>query len=59
MDRLLAERRGQTTLMISHRPSVIRRCDWVVYLEPGGVVCQGSPHDLREIEALAAYLTPA
>jgi ATP-binding cassette subfamily B protein len=36
MDRLLAERRGQTTLMISHRPSVIRRCDWVVYLERGG-----------------------
>jgi ABC-type bacteriocin/lantibiotic exporter with double-glycine peptidase domain len=59
MERLLEERQGLTTLMISHRPRVIRRCDWVVYLERGAVVCQGRPHDLREIGALAAYLSPA
>lgn len=59
MDKLLEERRGLTTLMISHRPSVIRRCDWVVYLERGAVACQGSPHDLRETPSLAAYLLPA
>jgi ABC-type bacteriocin/lantibiotic exporter with double-glycine peptidase domain len=58
MDNLLEERRGLTTLMISHRPSVIHRCDWVVYLERGALVCQGSPLDLRESETLAAYLLP-
>jgi ABC-type bacteriocin/lantibiotic exporter with double-glycine peptidase domain len=58
MDNLLEERRGLTTLMISHRPSVIHRCDWVVYLERGALVCQGSPLDLRESKTLAAYLLP-
>jgi ABC-type bacteriocin/lantibiotic exporter with double-glycine peptidase domain len=56
---LLEARRGLTTLMVSHRPSVIRRCDWVVHLDGGAVVCQGSPSDLREIQALEAYLAPA
>lgn len=59
MDNLLQERCSLTTIMISHRPSVIRRCDWVIYLERGALVCQGSPQDLQESELLAAYLMPA
>lgn len=59
MDRVLEERRGLTTLMISHRPTVIRRCDWVIYLERGALVCQGSPCELREIQSLTPYLAPA
>jgi ABC-type multidrug transport system fused ATPase/permease subunit len=59
MDRVLEERRGLTTLMISHRPTVIRRCDWVIHLERGAVVCQGSPHELREIPSLTPYLATA
>jgi ABC-type bacteriocin/lantibiotic exporter with double-glycine peptidase domain len=43
LDRLIPLRQGLTTVMISHRPSVILRCDWVVYLEKGVVKFQGSP----------------
>ncbi|MFM7640111.1 MAG: peptidase domain-containing ABC transporter [Cyanobium sp.] len=56
MDRLLQHRAGLTTIMISHRPSVIAGCDWVVYLERGQVTQQGSPLELRQIDALVPYL---
>nr|WP_255510884.1 ATP-binding cassette domain-containing protein [Cyanobium sp. LEGE 06113] len=59
MDNLLAARRGLTTVMISHRPSVIHRCDWLVYLERGHVVSQGRPQDLGSSAPLAPYLLPA
>jgi ABC-type bacteriocin/lantibiotic exporter with double-glycine peptidase domain len=58
MDRLLQHRTGLTTIMISHRPSVIVRCDWVVYLEKGRVRYQGSPSDLSNTAPLAPYLLP-
>jgi ABC-type bacteriocin/lantibiotic exporter with double-glycine peptidase domain len=58
MDRLLRHRSGLTTIMISHRPSVIVRCDWVVYLEKGKVRYQGSPSDLSNTASLAPYLLP-
>lgn len=58
LERLLHHRRGLTTIMISHRPSVILRCDWVVYLEKGQVLYQGHPDDLRHTEPLAPYLLP-
>jgi ABC-type bacteriocin/lantibiotic exporter with double-glycine peptidase domain len=58
MDRLLQHRTGRTTIMISHRPSVILRCDWVVYLEKGQVLVQGRPKELRQSEPLAPYLLP-
>jgi ATP-binding cassette subfamily B protein len=45
--------------MISHRPSVIQRCDWLVYLERGRVVSQGRPRDLGQTESLAPYLLTA
>jgi ABC-type bacteriocin/lantibiotic exporter with double-glycine peptidase domain len=59
MDRLLRHRKGMTTIMISHRPSVILRCDWVVYLEKGLLKYQGPPQSLRSTEALAPYLQQA
>jgi ATP-binding cassette subfamily C protein len=46
LDRLLAHRQGMTTLLISHRPRVIQRADWLVVLEQGRVMMQGSPEDL-------------
>jgi ABC-type bacteriocin/lantibiotic exporter with double-glycine peptidase domain len=59
LERLQKHRRGQTTLLISHRPQVIERCDWVVMLEQGKVVCQGVPEDLRQREArYRSFLVP-
>jgi len=57
--RLLEHRAGLTTIMISHRPSVITRCDWVVYLESGQIKCQGTPAQLRNNTTVAPYLLPA
>ena len=42
LESLLAHRQGQTTIMISHRPPVIQRADWIVLLEEGQVKQQGS-----------------
>lgn len=46
LDRLLEDRRGKTTILISHRPRVIVRSDWVVFLESGTLKLQGSPEEL-------------
>jgi ABC-type bacteriocin/lantibiotic exporter with double-glycine peptidase domain len=59
IDNLLHQRRGMTTVMISHRPSVILRCDWLIYLERGSVAAQGRPQDLRGSDVLAPFLLPA
>jgi ABC-type bacteriocin/lantibiotic exporter with double-glycine peptidase domain len=59
LDRLLPLREGLTTVMISHRPSVILRCDWVVYMEQGQVKFQGPPQELRDVPPLTPYLLPA
>jgi ATP-binding cassette subfamily C protein len=47
LDYLLAHRRGKTTILISHRPHVIDRADWVIVLEAGRLKIAGSPEDLR------------
>jgi len=47
LDRLLASRQGKTTILISHRPDVIRRADWIVMLEQGRLNIQGTPDFLR------------
>ncbi len=47
IDKLVWQRQGQTTLLISHRPRVITQADWVVYLEEGKVLLEGSPADLQ------------
>ncbi|MEM8723534.1 MAG: peptidase domain-containing ABC transporter [Cyanobacteria bacterium P01_G01_bin.39] len=46
LDSLLIHRQSQTTIMISHRPPIIRRADWVVMLDEGLVKLQGSPEKL-------------
>lgn len=46
LNNLLAQRQGKTTILISHRPQVISRADWIVYLEQGQLKRQGSPEDL-------------
>ncbi|MBD2665584.1 ABC transporter ATP-binding protein [Richelia sinica FACHB-800] len=42
LDRLLEFRKGKTTILITHRPSVVNRADWIVLLEQGQVKLQGS-----------------
>lgn len=47
LERLLHHRKGKTTIMISHRPRVIQRADWMVLLEQGKLKQQGSVEALR------------
>ena len=47
LESILSHRRGKSTIMISHRPPVIRQADWVVMLEAGKVHLQGSITDLN------------
>ncbi|KOP23935.1 ABC transporter ATP-binding protein [Hapalosiphon sp. MRB220] len=47
LDKLLTHRQGKTTIMISHRPRVIQRADWIVLLEQGQLKRQGALEDLR------------
>ncbi|BAY49212.1 ABC transporter ATP-binding protein [Scytonema sp. HK-05] len=49
LDKLFYYRQGKTTIMISHRPKVIQRADWIVLLEQGRVTIQGTPEELRHI----------
>ncbi|MFN6497054.1 MAG: peptidase domain-containing ABC transporter [Nostoc sp. DedQUE01] len=49
LDRLLNHRQDKTTIMISHRPQVIKRADWIVLLEDGRLKIQGTPEELRQI----------
>lgn len=43
LNQLLAYRSGKTTLLISHRPQVVQRADWIIVLEEGKVISQGNP----------------
>ena len=47
LDKLLYHRQGKTTILISHRPKVIQRADWIVFLEEGRLKIQGTPETLR------------
>lgn len=49
LDRLLYHRQNQTTIMISHRPKVIERADWIAMLSKGQLKIQGTPDELRNI----------
>ncbi|MBH8576265.1 peptidase domain-containing ABC transporter [Nostocaceae cyanobacterium CENA369] len=42
MDRLLESRKGKTTILITHRPSVVNRADWIVLIDKGQVQIQGT-----------------
>ncbi len=48
LSNLLFHRRGKTTILISHRPSVVQLADWIVMLEEGKVSIEGAPEDLRQ-----------
>jgi ATP-binding cassette subfamily B protein len=43
---LLEERRGKTTIIISHRVSTLRNADFVVVLDKGRICESGSPREL-------------
>jgi len=47
LDQLLYHRRGKTTILISHRPRVNNRADWIVLLDQGKLLLQGSLEDLQ------------
>lgn len=49
LDRLLYYRQGKTTIMISHRPKVIQRANWIILLENGRLKIQGTPEELRKL----------
>lgn len=59
LDRLLAFRSGLTTLLISHRPSVIARCDFLLYLDRGQLKYQGliSEVDVGQSPDLKRFLS--
>jgi ABC-type branched-subunit amino acid transport system ATPase component len=59
MDNLLGNRQGLTTLLISHRPSVIMRSDWIIYLERGRVKEQNYPAALRDSSHVSPFLVAA
>ncbi|MBV6622468.1 MAG: peptidase domain-containing ABC transporter [Rivularia sp. (in: Bacteria)] len=48
LKQLLTHRQGQTTILISHRPRVIRQADWIIMLEEGKLNIQGSPEVLSQ-----------
>lgn len=59
LDRLLWYRQGKTTIMISHRPRVILRADWIVLLDKGKLMLQGTPEDLQQLPGEHLhFLTP-
>ncbi|MBV9385788.1 MAG: peptidase domain-containing ABC transporter [Chroococcidiopsidaceae cyanobacterium CP_BM_ER_R8_30] len=47
LNQLLFHRQGKTTILISHRPRVINRADWIVLLDQGQPRVQGSPEQLQ------------
>jgi ATP-binding cassette, subfamily C, bacterial len=47
LDQLLSYREGKTTILISHRPQVINRANWIVFLEKGKVKLQGTLSELQ------------
>jgi ATP-binding cassette, subfamily C, bacterial len=49
LDRLIHHRQGKTTLLISHRPQVIHKADWIVFLENGKLQAQGTIADLKKL----------
>jgi ABC-type bacteriocin/lantibiotic exporter with double-glycine peptidase domain len=53
---LFEHRRGCTTILISHRPNLILQCDWVIYLERGGVKFQGKPSDMKQQKSLSRFI---
>ncbi|MBU7587497.1 MAG: peptidase domain-containing ABC transporter [Nostoc sp. TH1S01] len=49
LDELLNYRQDKTTILISHRPRVIRRANFIVFLDKGRLKRQGSPQELQAL----------
>lgn len=49
LNTLLEYRHGKNTILISHRSQVIKRANWIVFLEKGRLKIQGTPADLSKI----------
>ncbi len=47
LQNILAYRRSKTTIIISHRPPVISKADWIVMLEEGQIKLQGDRKKLN------------
>ena len=47
LDQLFQHRQGKTTILITHRPKVINRADWIVLIDKGRLKLVGSLEDLR------------
>lgn len=47
LNQLLRHRYGKTTILITHRPKVINRADWIVLLDRGKLKTQGTLMELR------------
>ena len=45
LDRLMT---GRTTVVTSHRPSLINQADYVYVIENGRISAQGSPEELKQ-----------
>ncbi|MEB3281337.1 MAG: peptidase domain-containing ABC transporter [Lyngbya sp.] len=59
LSRLLQQRRGRTTILISHRPRVINQADWIILLENGQLKLQGELSKLQSVPGEHLYfLTP-
>jgi ABC-type bacteriocin/lantibiotic exporter with double-glycine peptidase domain len=59
LDKLFFYRKEKTTIIISHRPRLIERADWIIYLENGKLKIQGTPQDLKAIPGEHLnFLTP-
>ncbi|BAZ69933.1 ABC transporter ATP-binding protein [Fischerella sp. NIES-4106] len=59
LEQLFQHRRGKTTILISHRPRVIGRADWIVFLEQGRLKLQGSVEELSSLPGdHLDFLTP-
>jgi ATP-binding cassette, subfamily C, bacterial len=42
LDQLLEYRQGKTTILITHRPSVVNRANWIVFIDQGQIQLQGT-----------------
>lgn len=48
LEQIIAHRYSKTTLMISHRPQVVQRADWIISLAAGKLSSTGTLADLRK-----------
>jgi ATP-binding cassette, subfamily C, bacterial len=50
LDKLFEHRKGKTTILITHRPKIVNRAEWIVLLDQGKLKLQGTLKDFRALE---------